>query len=634
MNPRRGAWFGTVMTLLLFAGGYYAGWQGYRWQISTAATRGYHAETPTLTFLIILPLGLLITRLSYLYLRQLASSRAEIEGEVVIRTDQLARAKTEWERTFDSVPDLIMLLDRESRIIRVNRAQAERLGCSPVELVGKRCHTVLYGTATPPDSCPHQLLLRDGRAQYLERCVPCLGGDFAISVTPLHDDSGKVVGSVHVARDISELERAKQELDQSRRHLQIMLDNLPMTAWLKDREGRFLMVNEQFAQAAGRPRREILGLTSFDIWPLPLAEHYHAIDEEIIATKESRQVEELLAHVRGESWFEAFKAPVTDADGLVVGTTGIARDITKRKQNEALIQQHQRELESLNSHLEERIAGELARSRARDLLVIQEEKLASLGQLAAGVAHEMNTPLGFALNNIRLFADYFRQICSYLTLQQELLETTTEAEQRQNLAAMAEKLEIPLIVEDGPALISEAMEGVERVSHLVRDLKSFSRVDSPELDLTDLTLCMENASSVMTHELKNVATVSKEYGDLPWITCHTGQINLVFMNLLLNAVQSVTPPGRITLKSWHDDEFVYASVSDNGHGIPETSKQRIFQPFFTTREVGKGAGLGLSISHDIVSKHRGEILLESHPGGGSVFTVKLPRNDGTYETDS
>ena len=129
----------------------------------------------------------------------------------------------------------------------------------------------------------------------------------------------------------------------------------------------------------------------------------------------------------------------------------------------------------------------------------------------------------------------------------------------------------------------------------------------------------------MNNELKYVATIEKEYRVLPLIRCRSGQLNQVFLNLLLNAGQAVMPPGRITLRSWHDDNFVSVSVADNGHGIPEELRERIFEPFFTTKDVGQGTGLGLSISHDIITKHHGELLVESSVGIGTTFTVRLPR---------
>ena len=485
---------------------------GRRWLVSSVATRGYHADAVSLAFLLILPVGALITWLSVLSLRRQVLSKEEIERQVVSRTAELSRAIT--------------------------------------------------------------------------------------------------------------------ELMQARSHMQIMLDNLPMLAWLKDEAGRFLMVNSRFAEGIGRPAEEILGLTAHDVWPHDLADYYTSIDEEVMAMGFSRQVEEQIVGVHGPAWFEAFKAPITSSDGRVLGTTGIAIDITRRKQNEAQLLKHQCELQLLNSRLEERVEEEISLNRAKELQIMRQEKLASIGQLAAGVAHEINTPLGYVTGNIQAFNSYFEKLCSYLIAQDALLSGAITEEQRRELSDLAHHLDIDYILEDAPALITESLHGAERVARIVRDLKSFSRVDALEFEDVDLTLCLESTLGILTHELKEVATIDREYQPLPPVFCNPGEMNQLFLNLLRNAAAAVKPPGRITLKSWYDDAHVSLSVGDNGHGIPEELRVRIFEPFFTTKKVGQGTGLGLSVAHDIVTKHLGELRVESSVGDGSIFTVTLPRNPG------
>ena len=220
------------------------------------------------------------------FLMQVVPACGALTGAIITHFDISARkqsetaivhAKRDWERTFDTVPDLIMLLDRDFRITRANRAQADRLGVTPAELIGKRCSSVIHGTDNPPDNCPHHLLLHDGQEQFVEVSLPSLHGYFHVSVTPLYDDAGKLIGSVHVSRDITDRRKLEQALALSHSHTQTILDNLPMLAWLKDRDGRFLMVNRHFAEGVGRPLEEILGLTAFDVWPHDLAKEYQAI---------------------------------------------------------------------------------------------------------------------------------------------------------------------------------------------------------------------------------------------------------------------------------------------------------------------------------------------------------------------
>ena len=188
--------------------------------------------------------------------------------------------------------------------------------------------------------------------------------------------------------------------------------------------------------------------------------------------------------------------------------------------------------------------------------------------------------------------------------------------------------DIRKILNDGVDLIKELQEGAVRVAKIAQDLKNFSRMDALECEPVALTSCLESALTIGYNELKYVATIRTEYESQQEILCHPGQLSQVFLNLLVNAGQSIVGPkmGEIVLRSWHDTTFVYASISDAGKGIPEEIKGRIFDPFFTTKEVGKGTGLGLSVSSDIITKHLGELAVESVGGVGTTFTVKLPRS--------
>ena len=190
-------------------------------------------------------------------------------------------------------------------------------------------------------------------------------------------------------------------------------------------------------------------------------------------------------------------------------------------------------------------------------------------------------------------------------------------------------MDVEYVLSEAADTITESLEGAMRVTNIVQDLKAFSRVDSQGNELMELNSCIESALRVCFHELKYTATIHKEFGNIPMIICNPGQLNQVFLNLLVNAGQALIPPGEIVLKSWHDDIFVYASVQDNGHGIPEDILNRIFDPFFTTKDVGKGTGLGLSISYDIIKKHQGVLQVSSKVGEGTTFTIKLPRTPDT-----
>ncbi len=297
--------------------------------------------------------------------------------------------------------------------------------------------------------------------------------------------------------------------------------------------------------------------------------------------------------------------------------------ILKTRLEEASLRE--REAEEVTRTLERRVQEEIRKRREKELIILRNEKLASIGQLAAGVAHEINNPMGFITSNLQTLKSYFDEMSSFIGTQRTALERTAPPELIRELAATEKEMDLPYTLEDGVDLIAESLDGAKRVTRIVRDLRSFSRIDSPEYEEADPTTCLESALNIVTNDLQQLATVVRDIAPLPPISCHPGELNQVFMNILLNAGQAVTPPGTITLRSRHDDDFVFVTVSDNGHGIPDEIRDRIFDPFFTTKEVGKGTGLGLSITRDIIIKHGGEILVESS-SQGTTFTVKLPRN--------
>ncbi len=316
---------------------------------------------------------------------------------------------------------------------------------------------------------------------------------------------------------------------------------------------------------------------------------------------------------------------------LRLTTERLNDEVTERRHAQELLVTQQSELEWLNSRLEERVSEEVRKNREKDQALMQREKLASIGQLAAGVAHEINNPMGYISGNLHVLADYYEKIIRFDRYRQEVDRSESSSGDRMDVTTCRNSLNIDYILEDGVDLIKESRTGAEQVAKIVGELKSFSRVDAPEFARVTLETCMESALTICWNNLKYVATIRKEYEPGPEILCHPGQLNQVFLNLLVNAGQAITPPGEIVITCRHDETFVYASVSDTGQGIPEEIRLRIFEPFFTTKDVGEGTGLGLSVSYDVVKKRGGDILVESAPGKGSTFTVKLPRIFGEEE---
>jgi signal transduction histidine kinase len=251
--------------------------------------------------------------------------------------------------------------------------------------------------------------------------------------------------------------------------------------------------------------------------------------------------------------------------------------------------------------------------------------MASIGQLAAGVAHEINNPIGYVHSNIGTLREYMTSLFGMLKAYGAALASPDPASHREELRAQREKLDIDFILGDLPQLLDESREGIERVTRIVQDLKEFSHVGRNEtMRAADLVKGLESTLNIVWNDLKYKAKVERIYGDMPAVECHASEINQVFMNLLINAGQAIAERGVITLACGVDGEEAWISIADTGCGIPEETLGRIFDPFYTTKPIGRGTGLGLAISYRIVEKHHGRIEVESTVGQGTTFRVVLP----------
>jgi len=266
---------------------------------------------------------------------------------------------------------------------------------------------------------------------------------------------------------------------------------------------------------------------------------------------------------------------------------------------------------------------ELRRVQTR---LLQSEKLASIGQLAAGVAHEINNPLGYVHSNLHTLRDYvnglLRLVGAYEDVERRLPKGDAAWD---SLHVVKSGIDIDHVRGDVIDLLAESQEGIQRVKKIVQDLKEFSHADSDDKwALVDLHKGLDSTLNIAMNEFKYKATVEKDYGLLPPVECVMSQINQVFMNIMINAGQAITEHGKIRIATGVAGDEVWIDVSDNGAGISAENIGRIFDPFFTTKQVGIGTGLGLSLSYSIVEKHGGRIEVESQPGHGARFRVWLP----------
>jgi len=530
----------------------------------------------------------------------------------------------------------IFVLDANHKIIIWNKACEELTGFSADVMLGTgRQWQPFYDNKRPTLSdividgnleqaaefYPHysqSLINRQGLQG--EGWFPNLGGKeryIFFDAAPIHDSAGKLVAVIETLRDMTMREIAEEELRKSRTELLAQHEQLQKlfnlverakTEWentmdcigdiliLTDTVDRIKRCNKALQTFTGMAYEEILGRK----WRELLTLHDLHIPSPCAPGTE-------LFHKPSGRWFVFNSYPFMDRfQNLVTGAVITLHNTTE-------VKRFTRELEKAYS--------ELKLTQAK---VIQQEKMASIGQLAAGVAHEINNPMGFISSNLNTLLKYMERLTEFIHAQSEVIESLKGMQLFQELRDKRKALKIDYVIDDTRELIRESMDGAERVRTIVQNLKSFSRVDDAESRYADINECITSTINIVWNELKYKVNLVKDLGVIPLTRCHPQQINQVFMNLLVNAGQAIEKQGEITVRTWHEDGFIYAQISDTGSGMTHEVLNQIFEPFFTTKELGKGTGLGLSITYDIVKKHNGEITATSEPGKGTTFTVRLP----------
>lgn len=303
--------------------------------------------------------------------------------------------------------------------------------------------------------------------------------------------------------------------------------------------------------------------------------------------------------------------------------------IAKVQRREASLEKARKELQDLNQKLVE-----------KQQMLVHSEKMASVGQLAAGVAHEINNPTGYIMGNLEVLKDYKKNIQSVFKQYEKLIERIKKTDgtdfndQLETIEQAKENGDIDYIMEDMNALLRDSIQGAEKIQNIVRDLKSFSRVDDPATHSVDLNEdVIETALRLVWNEIKYKCTLDKRLSPLPVFECKPGELSQVVMNLLINASDAIEEKGTISIVSLCENDQIKISISDDGMGISEKNLLKIFDPFFTTKDIGKGTGLGLSISHGIIKKHGGCLEACSELGKGTMFTIVLPMSHVNEDSD-
>src|SRR3989304_5886425 len=306
------------------------------------------------------------------------------------------------------------------------------------------------------------------------------------------------------------------------------------------------------------------------------------------------------------------------------------------------------ELSQLNEDLEERVKNRtdelrVARDASEEALkklqqtqaqLVQNDKMASVGQLSAGIAHEINNPAGFVLSNLKTLEEYINDIRCLITEYDTLLQRCVGISDEdvscivKNIEKFKEKIDVVFLLHDIAQIFKETQDGMRRISKIVRDMKEFSHAGSDKPEYTDVNKGLESTLNIVWNEIKYKSEVKTLYGDIPQVLCYPQQLNQVFMNILVNAAHAIEGRGVITLRTFSENGNVVIEISDTGKGISPEHLSRIFEPFFTTKPVGMGQGLGLSVAYAIIKKHNGEITVDSKVGAGTRFQVCIPVEAG------
>jgi len=306
----------------------------------------------------------------------------------------------------------------------------------------------------------------------------------------------------------------------------------------------------------------------------------------------------------------------------------LQRERKARKHAETLLEHKSLELFQANAELREQnacLSSLNSQLETAHLHLLQADKLASIGQLAAGVAHEINNPIGFILCNLGTLERYFGELLRLLDAYEKLELPSAPPAQLATLHDLKQRSDLPYLREDSAQLLEESRAGIERVRQIVQNLRDFSRVDhGSHWQAADLEQNLEATLNILAGEIPAGTQVVRQYGRIPEVECQAAQLNQVFLNLLLNAAQAIQGAGNIWVRSGREGERVWIEIEDNGCGIAEEHRARLFEPFFSTKPVGQGSGLGLAVAFGIVQAHHGELQVHSAIGQGSRFRLCLP----------
>jgi len=552
----------------------------------------------------------------------------------------------------EGTPVATFVIDAQHRITHWNAACEHLTGTNADDLIGRDDGwTVFYAKARPLLA---DLIVNDTIEQESQRLYGGLGkasgtianayeaegffpsfGDSGrwlhFTAAPLVDTQGHVVGAIETLLDVTQRHLAEEELLRHRNELEAMVfdrtaellsTHHELEAFLENASVGIISTSGQRITRGNRKFREMFELGEQSAYGMSARRFFNgeadylalrSISVQALSRGDSLVHEMEMRTLVGNSLWIELIAYLTNPADAASGVWWMLQDRTDVRRVQRELEINYESIKQTNIRLEE----------AQNQL-LQSEKMASIGQLAAGVAHEINNPVGFVSSNLRSLRGYVEPVFALLERLRAVAPDHLPEEIRRELERVDSVIDLAFVLEDVPQLLDESDEGLIRVKKIVQDLKDFSRVDHAEWQDADLNAGLDSTLNVVMHEVKYKAEVRKQYDMLPPVRCIAAQLNQVFMNLIVNAAHAIPERGTITLSTRAREGWVCVEVRDTGCGMTDEVRRRIFEPFFTTKPVGRGTGLGLSLSFSIVQKHGGRIDVESSPGVGTCFQVWIP----------
>ncbi|WP_306549170.1 PAS domain-containing protein [Desulfobulbus sp.] len=534
-----------------------------------------------------------------------------LEREVAARTRLLDEQLYFLQTLLDAIPVPIYYKDTQCVYLGCNRAFEETFHRRRDSVIGKTTFDVHQPRLAAELHAMDLELLQNRGAQVDERVSAHADGSLKYSLlhkATFNDSTGELAGLVGIGLDITELKQTEHSLRRSEEKLRSIMDNLHIGVMMISPGMEILQVNKQMRTWFPKTMADTEGGNLLDFFDQQGREQAFA-EFSAAAVFECGTPQEATAKFNtadSERIFRVVISPIFADGGAITAAVGLLEDVTAK----LLMEQE----------------------------LHQTQKLEAIGQLAAGIAHEINTPVQYVGDNLRFLSDSFKDITAICTCAEQLAQALKHNQAAMDLASPLEetiqRADLPFFLDEIPKTIEQSMDGINRVGAIVRAMREFSHPGSEEKVLVDINHALENTLTVSRNEWKYIAETETDLApDLPMLLCLPGEINQVLLNIIVNAthaIADVTDGGRkgkgvIRLSTRIDGEWMEIRIADTGGGIPAAIQHRIFEPFFTTKKIGKGTGQGLALARNVVvDKHQGKLRFETEPGVGTTFIVQLP----------